>query len=229
MDGWVNVDVRKTGATDVTADLSTLDIPGRDGAEAFFSHAFFEHVRRDDRLPHLAEVRRSLGPGGFACYLGLPDFPAIARLYLEKREGIVGPVFDLYNVYRYTHGDPEGVEESGWVPQLHKSLFDADELSGLLTKAGFPSYALLSYVFPGEPWPVSLGFYATKERADSEALGSAARQFIAGFGSEYVEPGTLRLVDAASRSELRARAGRSRPRQMLHRVAWGLATRLAKV
>jgi hypothetical protein len=47
-----------------------------------------------------------LEPGGVVCYWGIPDFANIAWFYLERRPGIVGPVFDLFNVYRYTHGDP---------------------------------------------------------------------------------------------------------------------------
>jgi hypothetical protein len=125
-----------------------------------FSHAFFEHLLRNDRLPHLRAIHEALELGGVVCYLGIPDFANIARFYLERRPGIIGPVFDLFNVYRYTHGDPEAV---GWyMAQLHKSLFDFGEVAGLLAAAGFRHFVVVSYCFGMEKLPVNLGFFAVK-------------------------------------------------------------------
>jgi hypothetical protein len=46
---------------------------------------------------------------------------------LERRLCIVGPAFDLFNGYPYTHGDLESV---GWyMAQLHKGLFDYGDLT----------------------------------------------------------------------------------------------------
>ena len=58
-------------------------------------------------------------------------------------------MFDLYNVYRYTHGAPEG-QESWWLGQLHKSLFDASEVATLLSASGFAQYAIFCYAYPGD-------------------------------------------------------------------------------
>ena len=77
------------------------------------------------RAPHLRRVRQALAADGVCCYIGIPYFPAIARLYVERGPGTASDVFDLYNVYRYTHGDPEG-QAAWWLGQLHKSLFDED-------------------------------------------------------------------------------------------------------
>jgi predicted SAM-dependent methyltransferase len=155
--GFVNVDRRHTSATDVTMDLSRPRFtPG--SVRVCFSHAFLEHLLRNDRLPHLRAIHEALEPGGVVCYLGIPDFANIARFYLGRRPGIVGPVFDLFNVYRYTHGDPESV---GWyMAQLHKSLFDYGEVVGLLTAAGFRHFVVVSYCFGTEKLPVNLGFFA---------------------------------------------------------------------
>jgi len=87
-----------------------------------FSNAFFEHLYRPQRLPHLRRIRESLEADGVCCYIGVPYFRNIAKFYLEKAPGTLGPVFDLYNVYRYTHGDPEH-QPAWWLGQLHKSLF----------------------------------------------------------------------------------------------------------
>jgi hypothetical protein len=73
-----------------------------------FSNAFFEHLYRDQRLPHLRRSRESLQPDGACCYMGIPYVRNIATFYLEGGPGIIGPRFDLYEVYRYTHGDRAG-------------------------------------------------------------------------------------------------------------------------
>ena len=38
----------------------------------------------------------------------------IARLYLAQAPGVLGERFDLFNVYRYTHGDPEASTAVTW-------------------------------------------------------------------------------------------------------------------
>jgi predicted SAM-dependent methyltransferase len=200
--GYVNVDVRDTAAADLVRDLNEPELEPR-SAEAVFSHAFFEHLLRDKREPHLRAVKQALDPdNGFVCYLGLPDFRAVARLYLEGGPGIVGPDFDLYNVYRYTHGDPEGAE--GYFEQLHKSLFDAEEVDRLLTGAGYPSYAIFGYVYPGEPAPVSLGFYATRTRKPPEVLRESCRGFLAPFAGELVEIDTVEFELGRARAPAHA-------------------------
>ena len=103
--GFVNIDSRPTAAVDVAMDLSLPRLA--DGSVSFaFSNAFFEHLYRSSRGPHLRRIRQALAPDGACCYMGIPYFPNIARLYVERGPGTAGPVFDLFNVYRYTHGDP---------------------------------------------------------------------------------------------------------------------------
>jgi predicted SAM-dependent methyltransferase len=228
LEGWVNVDLQETAATDLVTDLAR---PELEAAEACFSSAFFEHLRRTDRVPHLEAVRRALTPDGFVCYLALPDFHAVARLYLDQGPGIVGPVFDLFNAYRYTHGDPElaGGDPAAYVAQLHKSLFDADEVDRLLTEAGFPAYTVFSSVFPGEPVAVSLGFYAANRPRPTGELRTEASQFLAGFDGRFIDADSLMFVGGASRSVLGARLTGSRPRRAVRRVARAAAAYLARV
>ena len=136
--GFVNIDYRPTAAVDVAMDLSLPRLA--DGSVSLaFSNAFFEHLYRPSRGPHLRRIRQALAPDGACCYMGIPYFPNIARLYVERGPGTAGPVFDLFNVYRYTHGDPEG-QAAWWLGQLHKSLFDEEEVAALLAPSGFGAY-----------------------------------------------------------------------------------------
>lgn len=221
--------MRPTAATDLVADLNELVLPQGHRADGFFSHAFFEHLRRDARVAHLSAARKALNQGGFVCYLGLPDFEQVARLYLERGPGVVGPVFDLFNVYRYTHGDPDRVGE-GYYEQLHKSLFDAGELDRLLTESGFPAYTVFSYVFPGERVAVSLGFYAVNATRPAAELKRAGLDYVAGFDGDWIDASTIAFIDGRTRSavgaSLRARAASSTTRRALGRIALRLAARL---
>jgi hypothetical protein len=225
LDGYVNVDVRATAATDVTADLNLLELP--QPASGVFSHAFFEHLLRDARVPHLIAARQLLTEGGFVCYLGLPDFRAVAEHYLSRAPGVVGPTFDLYNVYRYTHGDPENVDY--YFEQLHKSLFDSEELQRLLTEAGFASYVTFSYVFPGEQARVNLGFFAMSTTTSGEHLRHRAIAFLAQFDHRLLQLGSLEWVDGRTRSQIEARIAGSPLRRRLRPFTTRVARRLARV
>jgi hypothetical protein len=161
-----------------------------------FSHAFFEHLYRNSRLPHLSRIRKSLQPDGACCYIGIPYFRNIARFYLEKRPGTFGPRFDLFNVYRYTHGNPEQAR-GWWVEQLHKSLFDEEELSGLLHRAGFESFVMFSYGYPGDDaeLPVSMGFYASKQPRSVEEQRKDCLSFLERFADKRIRLNTLEWLD----------------------------------
>lgn len=228
LDGYINVDLVQTPATDLVADLSRLKLP--EPGEAFFSNAFFEHLRRDARIPHLRTLRQAGTDAAFACYIGLPDFGRIAELYLQRAAGAVGPVFDLYNVYRYTHGDPEQNPEEGWEPQLHKSLFDGNEVGRLLRDAGWSSYIVFRYVFPGEAreLDLNLGFYATSRQRSIDALQEDCRGFLAEFDGRFVTLETLRFEDGRSRPATLARVAAGPQRRPVKRVAYAVAAVLAR-
>lgn len=175
---FLNIDCRATKATDYITDLNQPDCFELNSVRVFFSHAFFEHLYRNERAPHLSRIVKALQPDGVCCYIGLPNFKAIAKLYLERGPGVVGERFDLYNVYRYTHGDPEKVS-SWWLEQLHKSLFDEEEVTSLLAQAGFATSVIFTYCFVGELGkPVNLGFFATKDHRDVSALRDECMQFL---------------------------------------------------
>jgi len=227
--GYVNVDLVKTPAVDLVADLNAPEFP--QPGDAFFSHAFFEHLRRDNRVPHLRAVREATTEDGFACYLGLPDFKRIAELYLEGAPGAVGPVFDLYNVYRYTHGDPEmNQQDHGWDAQLHKSLFDPDEVGRLLRDAGWASYVVFRYVFPGEArqLDLNLGLYATAGRRSVEQLQEDCLAYLADFDGTFISVDTLSFQGGRSRPAAYARATGIPQRRFVKRAAYAAAAKLAR-
>ena len=205
--GYVNADIRVTGAADVSLDLTELtDLP--EGAvECLYSNAFFEHLMRPQRVVHLRGAHRALDPaGGFACYIGIPYFKGVARSYLEGAPGIVGPTFDLFNVYRYTHGDPEHVD--GWYfEQLHKSLFDEDELDGLLSAAGFASYAIFAYAYPGDRGDavVTMGFYASRRAVGAEELLAGCERFLRGWDGRRLQLETLEMLLVRAEGQLVSR------------------------
>jgi predicted SAM-dependent methyltransferase len=189
--GFVNVDRRKTPAADVVMDL---DLPRftRGSIAIAFSNAFFEHLYRESRLPHLRRIFESLAADGLCCYIGIPYFRNVARFYLERAPGTSGPLFDLYNVYRYTHGDPEQAP-AWWLDQLHKSLFDEEELALLLQESGFASFVMFCYGYPGDATelPVNMGFYATKGPRPPDRLRADCLMFLGQFADRKIRIGTL--------------------------------------
>jgi predicted SAM-dependent methyltransferase len=230
LDGYTNVDLQETAATDLVMDLTRPSLPTSEPSEAVFSNAFFEHLRRDQRAPHLKAVLETLRDDGFVCYLGLPDFRRVAELYLAGGPGIVGPNFDLFNVYRYTHGDPEMASADGWEAQLHKSLFDVPEVGRLLRDAGYASYVVFRYVFPDEPEAadLSLGFYALSQKVPQQEVERAARDFLAEFDGRFLQVATVRFDDGRSRSPAVARILSVPPRRLVQRLSYGIASILAR-
>jgi predicted SAM-dependent methyltransferase len=228
--GYTNVDLQPTAATDLVMDLTRPSLSADEPIEAVFSNAFFEHLRRDQRAPHLRAVRQAVSEQSFICYLGLPDFRRVAELYLAGGPGIVGPHFDLFNVYRYTHGDPEMSSDEGWEAQLHKSLFDVPEVGRLLRDAGWASYVVFRYVFPGEPAgaDLSLGFYAVTRKATAPELQQRARDFLSEFDGRFLQVDTIRFDDGVSRTPAVARALSVPQRRLVQRVAYGIAAILAR-
>jgi predicted SAM-dependent methyltransferase len=195
---FINIDYRPTAAADIAMDL-TLPPLTAGSVSLAFSNAFFEHLYRSKRVPHLQRIRRALAPDGACCYIGMPYFPNVARLYLERGPGTAGPVFDLYNVYRYTHGAPEG-QEAWWLGQLHKSLFDETEMSGLLSVSGFSDYVMFCYGYPGDAneVPVTMGFYATAHLLPETDLRQRGRALLAGFADTRIRLATLEWLPRAA-------------------------------
>ncbi len=161
--GFINVDYRTTLASDISYDCSDLSIFPSNSLKAIFSNAFFEHLYKDDRIPSLKSIYTALKPDGEVIFIGIPDFEKIARAYIDKRKGLLSETFDLYHVYRFTHGDPEHVS-GWWLEQLHKSLFDKNEMEHLLEGAGFRHYIIFDYAYKNDELVLSMGFIAFKNK-----------------------------------------------------------------
>jgi predicted SAM-dependent methyltransferase len=184
--GFVNIDYRPASAADVVMDLNRPRFAP--GSVAFaFSNAFFEHLYRDSRMAHLQAMREAIAPTGAICYIGIPYFRNIAKQYVERGPGTAGPLFDLFNVYRYTHGNPEQAP-TWWAGQLHKSLFDEEELSSLLNEAGLASHVLFAYAYPDDtnPVAVTMGFYAARAPASEAALRKACLAFLGPYDNNRI-------------------------------------------
>jgi hypothetical protein len=174
--GFLNVDIRSLGRNVRRGHASNLKFARDRSVSVLFAHAVFEHVFVAQRLQALREWKRVMAPDGVMICLGIPDFETIARLYLDGASGIIGDRFDLFNVYRYTHGDPDGraifrrwkrwdparrpnSAPSGYLPQLHKGLFDYNHLAGLLERVNVRG-EIFRYAYPREAHTLSLGFVA---------------------------------------------------------------------
>lgn len=185
--GMLNCEYRATRAADVIMDCRDLGRFGDNSASLIFSHAFFEHLYRKQQLILLKDCRRVLGRKGVVLFLGLPDFKTIARAYLSRLPGRPGRGghFDLFEVYRYTHGDPE-MAPSHWLQQLHKSLFDREAVRDMLLAAGFVHWAIFNYTYPNEKIPLNLGFAAWK--SEPEDRPAELRALLGGFRRYLADP-----------------------------------------
>jgi hypothetical protein len=189
--GYCNCDVRPCDGLDWVTDLSK---PHLEDAEEVFSNAFFEHLHIKDRVNHLESVYNSLKPNGFINYMGMPWFPGIVEAYLEQYEGTMGKgtVFDLYHVYRYTHGAPD--EAGEYIPQLHKGLWDYDEVFDLMEDADIPldNVALYTYSYPGEPtyYSVTFGFHIINKDMTYDDHMELVEQYLSNK-TKYVNPNTV--------------------------------------
>jgi SAM-dependent methyltransferase len=170
--GWLNVDARPLRGVTVG---SATRLPVPDGSvEVLYSHAVFEHLYFPHHVSAMREWTRVLAPSGVAIAIGVPDFEAVCRLYLAKAEGLCGPVYNLWEAYRHTHGSPDVFVDNvwatwnpsatpdrapaGWLPQLHKALFDSESLRLLLDTCGIDG-TVFGYAYPLEPRHVmTLGF-----------------------------------------------------------------------
>ncbi|MFH1046622.1 MAG: hypothetical protein V1727_06660 [Candidatus Omnitrophota bacterium] len=152
--GYVNIDIVPTEGTDVVLDIAKDLYLIPDGIAAQIRlESVFEHFYRYDQEAILREFHRILKKEGELLIYWLPDFDAIVDTYRQKK-------FDLYNVYRYSHGDP--IKRNS-PQQLHKDLFTKDTISALLVKSGFAIEKMKNEVFPGEDFAVSVNIKAVKK------------------------------------------------------------------
>ncbi len=159
LDGYVNVDIVPSPATDLTADITRLPMFGDNSVEEIRMDAVLEHLYRHMRRAALAEWRRVLRPGGQLTIRFIPDFDTIADHYVHKKPGILHNPFSLDEVYLYTHGDPVPVNAS---EQIHKDIFSRESVERELKKMGFEITAIENVCYSDEPIALNLNVQAIK-------------------------------------------------------------------
>jgi len=185
--GFVNVEPRSFGTRSRRGHAADLRFAEDGSVTELFNNAVFEHLYLGQQVGAIREWARVLAPDGVIVSLGIPDFATIARLYLDPdARGSLGPSFDLFEVYRYTHGHPEGTSHVNWsrwrpdrrlnrapdewLPQLHKSLFDVDTVYSLFHGTGL-EVAVIRYCHPTDTHALNLGAIAGHGLVDiDEAL-----------------------------------------------------------
>lgn len=200
--GFTDVDVRPFGPSVKRGHAADLGFAPDGSVEVLFCHAVFEHVFPAHHLKALREWRRVLAPDGSIVLMGIPDFGAVARLYLEAQPGLYADRFDLHEVARYTHGDPEmetvplwqrwdpakhsNSAPPGYVPQLHKAIFDSTYVAALFNSAGLEGVQF-SYAYAGETHRLNLGIITGVSSVD-EGL-----DLVPGI-EDYLRRDTIELV-----------------------------------
>ena len=118
-DGFVNIDWRKTGATDIVCDIRKLPYPNNSVILIETYHAI-EHLPRHDFEKSLEEWYRIFKPGG-KLVVECPDFDQIVTNYLEGDEKQLDGIFGLQRF----EGD------------YHLFGYNFKRLTDLLKKCGF--------------------------------------------------------------------------------------------
>ena len=131
--GYINVDVRKTEATDVIAEFGALSVCLKDRCrEVYMSHVL-EHfgspgkkMRKgnDDALGAILMAKKMLVTGG-TIRIAVPDFRVLCRLYLTENVPL----------YPKLLGRISGEQE--YPENLHKCVFDREFLGFCLSYCGF--------------------------------------------------------------------------------------------
>jgi|GEM_PF-1810044 len=163
LDGYINIDIARSPAVDFRVDISDLSFLENNAYEEVRLDAVFEHLWMWGQVDFLNNVHRSLAPGGLLRLNWLPDFRAIVEAWQTDSPGIVGDTFDLYHVYRYTHGDPAPQNAHA---QIHKCIFTRESIVELLEQAGFVHVQVENKCYPGETLAINLCVEAMKKSTE---------------------------------------------------------------
>jgi SAM-dependent methyltransferase len=159
LEGYVNVDIVPSLATDLVTNIRSLPMFADETVEEVRLSAVYEHLYRGERLEAIREWHRVLRPGGTLVLSYIPDFDVIARAFLERRPGILHPIFNLDEVFLYSHG---GYHPHHAPEQLHKDLFTRESVTHELEAAGYELASVDNVCFEDEPIPLNLNVIACK-------------------------------------------------------------------
>lgn len=162
LQGYINIDIVPLEGCDVVMDATSEmpAIPSGIAVEIRMENVF-EHFYRHQQIKALREYHRILKAGGKLIITGLPNFDAIIQAYLKKEKGLVGPEFDLFNVYRFLYGESE--QGDNYVNQLHKDIFTKISTQSLLENAGFQVESIEKQQYSCEDSPLCLAVSAVKK------------------------------------------------------------------
>ncbi|MBZ9578200.1 hypothetical protein KJA13_04225 [Patescibacteria group bacterium] len=161
LQGYVNIDVVPTEGSDLIMDIpKELYLISSNIASEIRLESVFEHFYRYDQHMILQHFHRILKKEGTLIIKWLPDFDAIIEAYHKKEADIIGKEFDLFNVYRLTHGDPTA-KNSPY--QLHKDIFTKNSIRYLLEEHKFYVKKLENEAFSGEKLATSINITAIKK------------------------------------------------------------------
>jgi len=144
-EGWMNVDCSPSVRSDAVV-AAGAPLPFRSGSfrRAYLGHVL-EHVRWEDCLPLLAEVKRVVAPGGVVCCVGPDVVRAVARA-IESG----GAESDMRHVAECGEW-----QEFGEVPgRDHRWACSEKRLTMLLDRAGFAGVRTADVSDLAESWPV---------------------------------------------------------------------------
>jgi predicted SAM-dependent methyltransferase len=119
LEGYVNIDWRKTRATDLVCDIKKLPYP--DGSiSSIETYHVIEHLPRHDLPKALREWHRVLAPGG-RLVIECPDFDEAAREYLDGNDKRLDNIFGLQR----------------FLGDAHMFGYNLKRLESVLSDAGF--------------------------------------------------------------------------------------------
>jgi len=119
LEGYINIDIRKTPAAEVIADARNLPY-GESSVELIESYHLIEHIPRYDLPPTLKKWHKMLIPGG-RVIVECPDLDGICEMYLK---GDDNALVLIYGGQRYAH-------------DTHYFGYNFKRLAALFQEAGF--------------------------------------------------------------------------------------------
>lgn len=121
----MHVDVSDYPHIDHRHDIRSLPMFADDAADLIYASHVLEYFDRVEVLDVLAQWRRVLRPGG-VLRLAVPDFEALARVYLDSGDLglVIGPLYGRWQA------GPDLVLH-------HRTTYDFRSLAGVLGECGF--------------------------------------------------------------------------------------------
>ncbi len=173
---YINIDLYSPNA-ELTLDIEDLSYFDDSSVSEIFMNAVFEHIYTFQQIPALKEWKRVLKPGCKLIINSIPDFDIYAKAYLEKAPGNTQKEFDLFEVFRYTHG---GYNENNRYRQIHKDIFTKEKVKYLLESAGFEIESIKNVHWKNEPIPCNINVIAVKPETQAENILLAEKYFSMG-------------------------------------------------